>query len=173
MWAFHEACLQQRGRESAAREAVTGLSASSLMDIQQLNNTCTGIIYPCLPSYSILLLTLHHAPHLFSDFSGLQTSFKHYRSKTLLCSMSKNPVGLQRAIVKCFEAICTYLCMFLYSAETQHVLTACNCSATVGTCHGCVCQAGFAPLGYFRLQFPLGWHLHAGSIGPEQIATTI
>lgn len=32
--------------------------------------------------------------------------------------MSKNPVELQKAVVKCFEAIYTYLCMFLYRAET-------------------------------------------------------
>lgn len=83
--------LSSRGRESGAREAVTGFSASSLMSIQ-LFNTCTRSIFPRLPLYRVLLLTPCHASHLFPGFSALVSKLlSHFiEAKPFCLSCLKN-----------------------------------------------------------------------------------
>lgn len=67
-------------------EAVTGLSACSLMDIQ-LPNTCTRSSFPQPLLYGVLLLIPRHAYHLFFGFSALV-------SKLLLNLLEAKPFSL-------------------------------------------------------------------------------
>lgn len=82
-----------KGRQSGAREAVTGLSASPLMDIQLLH-TCTGSIFPHLSLYWILLLMPHHPSHLF-----------FFRSSALVSKLLSNFIETKPFCLTCLKSL--------------------------------------------------------------------
>lgn len=155
---FTKCALTIRGRGSRAREAVTGLFASSLMDIK-LHGECPipvpGVAFfnPSGTGFCSLHSTLFITSVLVSLLWSL-TSLKSSRSATLLSSVL-TPLQSSRGPL-CFEAMHKHLPVFPCNAHTKHML--CHCSAMVGPCHCCMCQPGFAPLGWFRLCSPSWWH---------------
>lgn len=129
--------------QSVLSAAGTRDSASSPMEIQLLN-TCTKNIYAHLPWYWVLLFTPHHKLFWFLC-SGLQTSFKLHRSKTLLPSMSRMPAVLPGAIAGVLKPH-TYTCSCSCSVQKHDTCYLPNCGATEGTYHCCMCQPSFALL---------------------------